>query len=37
MHKVIHQNEEFLFLNIDMPTYIYELINKTNSSLTEGK
>jgi hypothetical protein len=29
MHKVIHQNEEFLFLNIDVPKHTTnELVNK---------
>jgi hypothetical protein len=38
MHRVIHQNEEFLFLNIDVPKHTTdECINKTNSPLTAGK
>jgi hypothetical protein len=39
MHRVIHQNEEFLFLDIDVPKHTQQMIysRQINSSLTEGK
>ncbi len=37
MHRVIHQNGEFLFLDIDVPTQQMIYSRQINSSLTEGK
>jgi hypothetical protein len=38
MHKVIHQSEEFLFLDIVVPIYYNSLLNVLiKHHLTEGK
>jgi hypothetical protein len=39
MHRVIHQNGEFLLLDIDVPRHTQQMIysRQINSPLTEGK
>jgi hypothetical protein len=38
MHRVIHQNEEFLFLNIDVPKHTtLKLFNKSILNLPQEK